>query len=82
MKKSFLCEGKKYIARKYSPKGRASIYGEIVLKDTDERPLKPMKAIAREYLAPYGIEVSTVASVMTTHMAVNILIDCIRKNKK
>ncbi len=81
-KEEFSFEGEKYIARRYILEGKSAIYGEIVYKDTGMQPYGKMKSIARGYLAPYGIEIPTSANHINTHIAVGLLIDCIRKHKK
>jgi hypothetical protein len=79
--KEFTYMGDKFIARRYIPDENWDIplkYGEIVYKDNGKRP-KSMKNIAKQYLRPFGIEISNDASVMNTHTAVGILIQHLNK---
>jgi hypothetical protein len=74
--KEFTYEKEGYIARTYIPDGKSSVYGEIVHKNNGRRP-DNMKGIARQFLKPHGIEISTDARVMITHKAVKILMQYI-----
>lgn len=65
----------------YCPARKSGLYGEIVIKESGERPYRKMKRIAREYLRPYGIDVPTDAKTMVTHNAVQKLIEVIRAHK-
>ena len=78
----FVFNNTAYIARTYHPSGRSCIYGEIVYADSGERPYRKMRAIAREYLRPYGIIIPTKASSNVTHAAVRKLIETIKEHKK
>ena len=71
--KEFSLNGIEYIARTYRPDNN-KIYSEIVFKSNGKRP-NNMKNIAREYLRPLNIEISTDARIMVTHKAIKILMD-------
>lgn len=78
----FVFNNTAYIAQLYHPSGKSCIYGEIVYADNGERPYRKMRAIAREYLRPYGIIIPTEASSNVTHVAVRKLIETIKEHKK
>jgi hypothetical protein len=79
VERCFSLNGNDYIARLYNPPNKSSIYGEVVYKETGERP-ENMKGVVREYLKPYGIDISPDANVETTHSAVRQLIAFLDRN--
>jgi hypothetical protein len=80
VERCFSLNGEDYIARLYNPPNGNSIYGEVVYKETGERP-RNMKGVVREYLRPHGIDISTDANVETTHSAVRQLIAFLDRNE-
>lgn len=77
----FSFAGVSYIARLYHPAGKTAVYGEIVYKETYERPNGKMRDIARKYLKPYGVKIQTSSKKDVTHVAVRKLIEKIREVK-
>jgi hypothetical protein len=75
MERFFTLNGIDYIARLYTSPNGNSVYGEIVCRETGERPRKKMKGIVREYLRQHGIDISTDRRIETTHSAVRKLIN-------
>jgi len=79
--RDFVLNGREYTARLYVPEGKSTTYGEVVYKDTQKRPGN-MKNAVRQYLRPYGIDISTNANEETTHSAVKKLIDFLENRTK
>ena len=79
--KSFSYNNKKYIARLYYHNDKISPYGEIVYVENGQR-VPNMKGYAREFLKPYGIEVSTDARIITTYIAIALLIQKLEEIEK
>jgi hypothetical protein len=67
--KSFIYDGKEYIARLYKPGDVPAVYGEIL---RDGTRCRKMRSIARKYLKTNGIESS---DTIITHDAVKKLIN-------
>ena len=77
----FTFEGINYTARLYHPKGKKYIYGEIVYKETETRPYRKMRDIARRFLKQYGINIPTNAKSDVTHIAIQKLLQILKGDK-
>ena len=65
---------------KYIARSNGKSYGEIVYAETGKK-VENQKGLAREYLAPLGIKISTRADIINTYSSIKLLVEELEKQR-